>query len=125
MLLKLLAVLLTGVFDRFRGDDDLGLQNTADAAIMGALLLFIMGELSTSWASLFFMLSVAGALAPGYGGPWGAVIDNRPMIYDEKPSRWQKGILRENEFLALLVRGLIGAAILAPSCYVINNYAPM
>lgn len=125
MLSKLIAGFAMGIWDRFRGDDKLGISKNADALIMAICTLVIIDEFHLSVQTGFFCISYVIAMAMSYGGPWGAALNGRTMTVEMDSPWWQHGIFARNAFAALCARGVLGALVLWPSCTILNNSTPM
>lgn len=122
-----IKIFLMGIWDRFRGDDNLGIRKNVDAAIMAYIALLILGQFGIEynwWQGTIYILCFVLAMAQSYGGFWGPILGDRDMIKssDDKWPWWQIGPFRESRFLAANARGVVAALCAAPGCYVIDNY---
>lgn len=118
-----LLVLLSGVLDRYRGSEVLNLYGKGFEAFCNGCVIAYLAGFEVKALIAFGFLYVA-AISDSYGGPWGAVINNRKMDAREDPHWWMFGPLKTNSHLALGFRALLGGAYLLPACYYSDNYAP-
>ena len=122
-----LFILLSGVLDRYRGSDDLTfLGKGAEAFANGLVIAYLAGFEDLKHILIFSVLYI-GAIGDGYGGPWGAVINRRPMAEPDDGlwHWWLIQPLRDKPLTALFARGLLGAAYLAAPCYFAGIYSPL
>lgn len=122
-LIDFIVVIACGYFTRAGGDDTIGYGSNGDRGIVGLLLSCVVTGWQVDWVNIVFMVSYATAMAVGYGHPWGAVVGARAIRGE--PEWWQRGVLKTNKHLALTARGLLGALILSPVCYVLGTAYPM
>lgn len=121
---KFVAVLVAAVFDRLRGDEDLGLHwKTADALIMGLAIGFC--TYGTDWkAALILAPFSAASIAMSYKNHWGAFTGKRAFDPGRGLSWWEKIIpVGDNIELGLVVRGLIGAVVVMGHAFFVDDYS--
>ena len=139
-LVNTIFILLCGLWDRYRGDDDYGFKTkdepgrsggkTVDAFVEGSCALALLTQyqlhiIDDFKTYLYFGLSFAAARGMAYAGPWGAITAERKMYEGSRGwSWWQRGILQENKHLAMSFRASLGGVVMLPVCHYLDNFHP-
>lgn len=103
----LYVVLIHSVLERWRGDNDWISLQVKRAVYAYCALPFVAAPEDGLWAAAFVPLFFAG-LIPGWGHPMTRLLGAEN---ERDFQRWQKGILRENLWLAVTARGAMFAPI--------------
>lgn len=106
----MIALIALGFFDRLRGSGWFAYSHMVGMLGMGAMTSLMLDV--NGWTAIYVVAAVMLGAAPGWGNPLGAAFDGRPMGQDYE--WWQVGILCRSTLAALLVRGLMWGALLAP-----------
>jgi len=113
-MIELLFGLLCGPLDRIRGDRfHLLNSRLVDKLAYGAAIAAAAGLYNQPLALLLVAIAMAIGMSPGWGTPYGAFLDQRPMDPIDQ-EWWQVGILKRHTQLALLARGVIWGLPIVP-----------
>ena len=136
-------VLLGGIFDRFRGDEELGFswkgepQKLLDGLVTGVIAgYFTFGDFNKPFYICTALVSAAVAI--GYAGGWGAITGKREMQPSDHEStfknsglNWWEWIfeklgvpVRNNKHVNLFCRALVGVLITSPLYFMYGVLGP-
>lgn len=131
-LFTIILILLCGVWDRKRGDDELGLSNKfLDSLVYGVLIAALATNFSSWQVSVFIALSVPLSIAVSYKNGWGAVTGLRDLEPGRGWSWWERSlgklfpITLKNKHTNLFIRSLLAGLIMVPSCHYAGIYTPI
>jgi hypothetical protein len=106
----LIWIIGMGLYDRMRGGGWCRYCHALGALGMGTTTTALLGV--HGWVAVYVIVAVMLGATFGWGNPIGAALERRPM--DTNTEWWQVGILRRSTLAALLFRGAMWGAWLAP-----------